>query len=130
MAEAQSLFLGLILSKKGDSQVIILACIKKNSSSWQLKYVLQKIWNIIDYFHEVILSHTYREGNRVSDYLSNLGCNGITNFTLQPSASIEHYKDLQKLISNEIVDYQQKLVIYHICISGEFSVFVEPQYYY
>lgn len=92
------MLLGLIIAKKGnfyhvhikgDSQVIISACIKRQSSPWQLKYVLQKIWNIIDQFHEVALSHTYREGNRVADYLSNLGCSGITNFIVQPSTFIE-----------------------------------------
>ena len=55
MVEAQSLLSGLILAKKvnfhqvqieGDPQVIISACVKRQSSSWKLKYVLQQIWNI------------------------------------------------------------------------------------
>ena len=118
MDEAHSFLLGLILVKKGDfhqgqiqgdSHVIISCCIKRQSSSWKLKDVLQQIQNIIDQFQEVKVSCTYREGNRVVDYLSNLRCNGIITFTLNTSTFMEHYKDLQKLMAT---DQQKSNTIY------------------
>lgn len=91
-------------------------CIKRKISSCQLHYILQQIFNLIDQIQifnlidqiiEVIILHTFREGNKVVDCLSNLGYDGITNFTLNPSTTIVQYKDLQKLITNELVDYHQ-----------------------
>ena len=75
-------------------------------SSWQLQYILQQIWILTDQTSEVIISYTLGEGIKVTDCLSNLGCDGITNFTLQPTIIIEQYKDLHMLITHELVDCQ------------------------
>ena len=49
-----------------------------------------------------IKSHTYHEGNKVVDFLSNLGCAGVTTSTLHPSLFIEEYMVLQNLIQDDL----------------------------
>ena len=93
MVEAQALLASLILAKQGnfwllhiegDSSVIINACIHRTIFSWKLKYILIQIWRLLDECMDVCISHTYREGKQVADFLSNLGCDGLLDFTLYP----------------------------------------------
>ena len=83
MAEAHALLAGLILARRngfhsvhieGDSMIIIKACLSKNSFNWKITYILKQIWGLLDSFREYQISHIYREGNFVADYLANMGC--------------------------------------------------------
>jgi ribonuclease HI/exonuclease III len=83
MAEAHALLAGLILARRngfhsvhieGDSMIIIKACLSKNSFNWKITYILKQIWGLLDSFREYQISHIYREGNSVADYLANMGC--------------------------------------------------------
>ena len=56
----------------------------------------------MDECQELYISHTLREGNKVIDFFSNLGCEGIIISTLQPNSFIEKYKELQTLIKTNI----------------------------
>ena len=98
---------GLILAKQGnfhrlhiegDSSIIIDACIHRRIISWKLKYVLNQIWRLHDECLDVFISHIYREGNQVADYLSNLGCDGVTISTFHPLPIIKKHNVLKNLI--------------------------------
>lgn len=82
-AEALALLFGLRLALdmnlkdihiEGDSNLVINSCLKRNVDNWKFGYILVQVWNILDKFNSVVLSHTLREGNRVADSLSNVGC--------------------------------------------------------
>ena len=107
MAKAQALLAGLILAKQGnfcslhiegDSSVIIEACIHRRTFSWKLKYILNQIWRLLDECQNVCISHIFREGNQVADFLSNMGCDGLLISSLHPTSSVEKYDVLKRLI--------------------------------
>ena len=102
---------GLLLAKKGcfnklhiegDSLVIIDACIHRRIISWKLKYVLNQIWRLLDECSDVCLLHIYREGNKVEDLLSNLGCDGVTVSTFHSLPFIEQHKALKNIIQEDM----------------------------
>ena len=70
--------------------------------SWKLKYVLNQIWRLLDECLDISILHIYREGNKVADFLSNLGCAGVTTSTLHPLPFIEECKVLQNLIQDDL----------------------------
>ena len=111
IAKAHALLAGLLLAKQGcfnrlhiegDSSIIIDAHIYRHILSWKLKYVLNQIWRLLDECLEVFLSHTFREGNKVADFLSNLGCEGVSVSTFQLMPFIEQHKVLKNLIHDDI----------------------------
>jgi ribonuclease HI len=107
MAEAHGLLAGLSLARKGgfqrvqiegDSLVIINACIKRDIHNWQLAYILQQVWILLDSIQEVYISHTLREGNAVADHLANMGCNGKEMTSFLPEEIINLDPKLHQLI--------------------------------
>ena len=111
IAEAHTLLARLLLAKQGyfhrlhiegDSSIIINACIDSHIISWKLKYVLNQIWRLLDEYLAVFISHTYRDGNKVADFLSNLGCDGVTVSTFHPLPFIEQHKALKNLIQDDM----------------------------
>ena len=50
---------------------------------------------------DVCISHTYREGNQVADFLSNLGCDGWLVSSLHPLSIIEKHAVLKQLIQED-----------------------------
>ena len=111
IVEAHALLAGLLLAKQGcfnrlhiegDSLVIIDACIYRRIISWKLKYVLNQIWRLLHECLEVFLSHTFCEGSKVADYLSNLGCDGVNISTFQTMPFIEQHKALKYLIHDDM----------------------------
>ena len=108
--KTQALLAGLVLLKtgnfhrvhiEGNSQMVINSCIKRKSYSWHLQYIFKQIWYLIDQFSEVTISHTLREGNKVADFISNLGCDGVVVNTHQPNSFIEQFEQLHSLIASE-----------------------------
>ena len=82
-AEALALLYGLRLALdmnlkdihiEGDSNLVINACLKRKVDNQKFGYILVQVWNILEKFNSVVFSHTLREGNRVADFLSNVGC--------------------------------------------------------
>ena len=68
ITDAHALLAGLLLAKQGcftrlhiegDSSVIIDACIHRHIFSWKLKYVLNKIWRLLDECLDVFISHIF-----------------------------------------------------------------------
>lgn len=107
MAEAHALFDGLVFAKhggfqnvqvEGDSMVIISACSKSEPQNWQLAYILQKIWQLLDSFEQVYISHTLHEGNALADYLANLGCDDLNIVSLNPVDIITKDNEMHRLI--------------------------------
>ena len=84
------------------SIVIIDACILRRIISWKLKYVLNQIWRLLDECEDVCISHIYREGNKVADFLSNLGCDGVVVSTFQPLPIIEKHKVLKNIFQADM----------------------------
>ena len=82
--------------------MIIDACIHRSIISWKLKYVLNQIWRLLDECLDVFLSHIYQEGNKVSDFLSNLGCDGVTVSNFHSLPFIEEHKALKNLIQKDM----------------------------
>ena len=110
LVETQALLAGLVLLKtcnfhrvhiEGDSQMVINSCIKWQSYSCHLQYIFKKIWHLIDQFSKVTISHTLREGNKVANFISNLGCDGLIVNTHQPNSFIEQFEQLHSLITSE-----------------------------
>ena len=108
--EAHALLAGLILDNQGyfyrlhiegDSSVIIDACIHRRIISWKLKYVLNQIWRLLDECLDVCILHIYREGNKVADFLSNLGCDGVVS-TFHPLPIIEKHKVLKNIFQADM----------------------------
>ena len=87
-----------MLHIEGDSSVIINACIHRTIFSWKLKDILIQIWRLLYECMDVCISQTYREGNQVADFLSNLGCDGLLVSSLHPLSIIEKHAALKELI--------------------------------
>ena len=111
IVEAHALLAGLLLAKQGcfnrlhiegDSTVIIDACIHRRIISWKLKYVLNQIWRLPDECLEFFLSHNFFEGNKVVEFLSNLGCDGVNVSTFHSMPFIEQHKVLKNLIHDDM----------------------------
>ncbi|KAL6580845.1 hypothetical protein OROMI_006768 [Orobanche minor] len=56
-----------------DSSIAINLIKKKNTSHWQLQGLLCKIWDLMEKM-EVHITHIFREGNVIVDWLANEGC--------------------------------------------------------
>jgi ribonuclease HI len=106
-AEAFGLLYGLVLAKnlelkvihiEGDSNLIINACIKRQIINWRIKYIMSKIWCLIDSFDSCLISHTYREGNSVADLLAKWGSDGINLDSTRLSIHVEDFPDLAHII--------------------------------
>ena len=79
MVEAFGLLYGLVLAKnldlkaihiEGNSTLIINAYIKRQILNWRIRYIMIKIWNLIDSFEIYHISHIYKEGNATTDLLA------------------------------------------------------------
>ncbi|GLJ15905.1 hypothetical protein SUGI_0262800 [Cryptomeria japonica] len=57
----------------GESQVIINDIIKSNFQCWKLSKWLPRINPLLELINTFEIKHVYREGNRMADYLANLG---------------------------------------------------------
>ena len=51
---------------------------------------------------EVFLSHSYWEGNKVADFLSNLGSDGVNASTFHSLPFIEQHKVLKNIIHDDM----------------------------
>jgi ribonuclease HI len=87
MAECLAALEGLKICKRlnfpkliieGDSQIIINAIRTKKMPNWILNSKIEEINHILESFPEILVKHTYREGNSDADNLANLGANGIS----------------------------------------------------
>ncbi|XP_059070432.1 uncharacterized protein LOC131860084 [Cryptomeria japonica] len=58
---------------EGDSQIIINNIIKSNFQNWKLRKWLPRINNLLDTIGNFEINHSFKEGNRMADYLANLG---------------------------------------------------------
>ena len=110
--EAHALLVELLLAKQGYfnrlhiegySLFIIDSCIHRRIISWKLKYVLKKIWRLLDECSDVCISHIYQEGNKVVDFLSKLVCDGVIVYTFHTLPFIEQHMDLKNIIQNDMV---------------------------
>lgn len=72
LVEAYAMLQGISATKRlcvhhihveGDSSIIINACIQRTSFSRHIHYVLSHIWSLLDSFYDVLLTHTFCEGN-------------------------------------------------------------------
>ncbi|GLJ38905.1 hypothetical protein SUGI_0793080 [Cryptomeria japonica] len=82
---------------EGDSQIIISGIIKSNFQCWKLRKWLPRITHLLELIGTIEIKHVYREGDRMVDYLANLGvvCNDNKITFDQHSASndiINHIK--------------------------------------
>ena len=93
---------------EGDSSIIINACINRRRLSSHLKYILNQTWKILDSFQEVCISQMLREGNKVGDFLSNLGCDGLSISSLHLMFIIEQHDDLKSLIVEDMETYHHE----------------------
>ena len=89
------------LQVEGDSLIIIQAYISRQIQCRNLAYKLKHAWRLIDTFENCFLNHTYREGNKLVDYLSNLGCDGKELDNWDPTALVEIYPNLLDIINKE-----------------------------
>ena len=105
--KALGLLYGLVLAKnlelkvihiEGDSNLIINACIKRQIINWRIKYIMSKIWCLIDSFDSCLISHTYREGNSVADLLAKWGSDGINLDSTRLSIHVKDFPDLAHII--------------------------------
>lgn len=62
------------LHLEGDSQVVINAIAKGNTSSWKLSHWVEIIREKLTSFEAFRVSHVRRGANVVADLLSNVGC--------------------------------------------------------
>ena len=62
---------------EGDFTLIINACIKRQIINKRVRYIMVKIWTLIDSFEIYHISHIYGEGNVAIDLLAKLGFDGI-----------------------------------------------------
>ncbi|GLJ45439.1 hypothetical protein SUGI_0956710 [Cryptomeria japonica] len=62
---------------EGDSQIIINGIINSKLECWKLRKWLPQITHLLDLIDTFEIKHVYREGNRLANYLTNLGvvCN-------------------------------------------------------
>ncbi|XP_057868680.1 uncharacterized protein LOC131075800 [Cryptomeria japonica] len=80
-AECQALSLGVDLaislgikhlSIQGDSMVVIQSVMNCRSNCWHLKYLIDHILEKLSFFDTFVLSHCFRELNKVADFLADL----------------------------------------------------------
>ncbi|XP_059076276.1 uncharacterized protein LOC131875686 [Cryptomeria japonica] len=80
-AECQALSLGIDLaislgikhlSIQGDSMVVIQSVLNCKSNYWHLKYIIDHILEKLSFFDTFVLSHCFRELNKLVDFLANL----------------------------------------------------------
>lgn len=64
---------------EGDSMVIIQCVMKKKSNCWNLQYILDPILQKLELFESFLVSHCYREVNKIADYLANLAIDSNAN---------------------------------------------------
>lgn len=62
---------------------------------------LQQIWNLLDSFDEVLISHTLRKGNGLADYLANQGCDKFHQEANHLAGIINIDVELENLIATE-----------------------------
>ncbi|XP_059068464.1 uncharacterized protein LOC131858979 [Cryptomeria japonica] len=80
-AECQALSLGIDLaislgikhlSIQGDSMVVIQSVVNCKSNCWYLKYLIDHILEKLSFFDTYVLSHCFREINKLAYFLANL----------------------------------------------------------
>ncbi|XP_059076670.1 uncharacterized protein LOC131875948 [Cryptomeria japonica] len=80
-AECQALSLGIDLaislgikhlSIQGDSMVVIQSVLNCKSNCWHLKPLIDHILEKLSFFDTYVLSHCFRETNKLADFLANL----------------------------------------------------------
>lgn len=110
-AEAYALLEGILLVKElnisyihieGDSAIIISACIKRNIDNWQIRYLLEQAWTLIDTFTNFTISHVYREGNRVANHLANMGSSKEELNMMGPNCDFDSYPILKAKILEDM----------------------------
>ncbi|XP_059073336.1 uncharacterized protein LOC131874111 [Cryptomeria japonica] len=80
-AECQALSLGIDMAIslgikhlliQGDSMVVIQSVLNCKSNYWHLKNLIDLILKKLSFFDTYLLSHCFRELNKLADYLANL----------------------------------------------------------
>lgn len=66
------------LSIQGDSMVVIQSVLNCRSNCWHLKYLIDHILEKLSFFDTYVLSHCFRELNKVADFLANLAIDSAT----------------------------------------------------
>lgn len=64
---------------EGDSMVTIQCVMKKKSNYWKLQYVLDLILQQLAFFDSFLITHCFREINRIADFLANLAIDSNAN---------------------------------------------------
>ncbi|XP_059075263.1 uncharacterized protein LOC131875215 [Cryptomeria japonica] len=57
---------------QGDSMVVIQSVLNCKSNCWYLKYLIDHILEKLSFFDTYMLSHCFRELNKLADFLANL----------------------------------------------------------
>jgi len=120
-AELEGVWRGLILAQErgffpliieGDSQIIIRMITKlmngshihKVSNSWRMAQMLDLINKWLSQHQAISLRHIKREGNKLADFLANLGVEiGVQQFegTISNIASVEQISKFQEIVTQD-----------------------------
>lgn len=110
MVESNALLEGSILAKRmyfsylrieGHSSIIINSSIHRKSDNWHMSYALQWIWGLIDSLEIYLISHVYREGNALRDFLENFRCNKVILDSFSSITLLGKYPTIISIIKNE-----------------------------
>ena len=71
--------------------------------NWKFGYILHQSWSIINRFNFVSFSHALREGNRVANILSNLGCDLQGSYLLVREFDATLFPNLFKEIDQDSI---------------------------
>ncbi|GLJ43766.1 hypothetical protein SUGI_0911140, partial [Cryptomeria japonica] len=58
---------------EGDSQLITSSLSSHKIVSWEIQYILGEVWKLLPRLQDFKISHCFREGNKLADWLSNEG---------------------------------------------------------
>lgn len=75
---------------------------KRNIDNWQIKYLLEQAWALIDTFVKFTISHVHREGNQVADHLENMGSSNMELNMMCPNYDLNSFPTLRKLILEDM----------------------------
>jgi len=90
---------------EGDSLIIINSLKKHHTFNWQLDYLLQEAWHLLDAFDSYIISHTLREGNRLADAIANLGFDLDSSLSYFDEDLIGQYPHLADIVHLDCLRY-------------------------
>ncbi|XP_059064431.1 uncharacterized protein LOC131856605 [Cryptomeria japonica] len=98
-AECQALLLGIDMAIslgikhlhiQGDSMVVIQSVLNCKNNCWHLKYLIDHILKKLSFFDTYLLSHCFRELNKLADFLANLAIDSAAFHKIVEKDDIPH----------------------------------------